>query len=100
MPALAATAEELAPQFHASEQAFQARFQPHAVAFLQAMFAKALHYALRPSAAAVPLLSTFSAVYLLDSTVVVLPAALTASFAGAAALPAPPPRKSFYCSIG
>jgi hypothetical protein len=82
MPALAATAEELEPQCHASEQAFQARFQPQAVAFLQAMFAHALHYAVVPSAAVVPLLSAFSAVYLLDSTVVALPAALAASFAG------------------
>jgi Transposase DDE domain len=82
MPALAATAEELEPQCHASEQAFQARFQTQAVACLQAMVAKALHYALLPSAAAVPLLSTFSAVSLLDSTVVALPAALTAYFAG------------------
>jgi hypothetical protein len=82
MPALAATAEELEPQCQVSEQAFQARFQTQAVAFLQAMFAQALQYALVPSAAVVPLLSAFSAVYLLDSTVVALPAALTAYFAG------------------
>ena len=82
MPALAATAEELEPQCHASEQAFQARFQSQAVAFLQALFAHALHAAVVPSAAVVPLLSAFSAVYLLDSTVVALPAALAASFAG------------------
>jgi Transposase DDE domain len=82
MPALAATAEELEPQCHASEQAFQARFQPQAVAFLRTMFAQALQYASVPSATVVPVLSAFSAVYLLDNTVVALPAALTAYFAG------------------
>jgi hypothetical protein len=82
MPALAATAEELEPACHASEQAFQARFQAPAVAFLQAMFAHALQYAVVSRAAVVPVLSAFSAVYLLDSTVVALPAALATAFAG------------------
>ena len=79
---IAATAEQLDPACRLSPQAFPSRFTPQAVAFLQAMFALALQQRLPHPHLVLPLVSTFSAVYLLDSSQVTFPDTLQEQFAG------------------
>lgn len=80
--AVADTAEDLAPACQVSEQAVEGRFNQRAVAFLQAMFRVALQQTIPQPAMVAPLLSAFSAVYLLDSSTVCLPDSLKDEFAG------------------
>lgn len=79
---LAATAEELEPKCQVTEQAFNERFNSKAVAFLQAMFAFALQQNVPHRNLVLPLLSAFSAVYLLDSSNIPLPEALETMYKG------------------
>lgn len=76
------TAEDLDPSCQVSEQAFDARFTAQAVAFMQAMLAHSLQCSLPDSSAVVPLLETFSAVYILDSSTVSWPESLGSDFVG------------------
>jgi hypothetical protein len=80
--ALAGVAEDLDPCCDATEQAFQERFTPEAVAFLQAMLAQALQQRVPQPAVVRPLLAVFAAVYILDSSTVSLPETMKAMFAG------------------
>ena len=76
------TAEELNPACQVSEQAFDARFTAQAVAFMQTMLAHCLQCGLPDSSSVVPLLQSFSALYLLDSSTISLPDALKSDFVG------------------
>src|ERR1044071_917203 len=80
--ALTATAEQLDSSCQVSQQAFHLRFTPQAVAFLQSMLLVALHYSLPHPQLVLPLVSAFSAVYLLDSSAVAFPDSLQDQFAG------------------
>ena len=63
-------------------QAFKERFNAFAVKFLEAMFAEALKMTAPVGDRVVPLLEFFSAVYLLDSSVITLPDSLKDDFRG------------------
>jgi hypothetical protein len=82
LPTLAATAEHLDPDCDATEQAFDLKFTPEATAFVQAMFALALHMSTVHPTIVLPLLSSFSAIYILDSSTVSLPESLKEHFVG------------------
>jgi Transposase DDE domain len=79
---LAKAAHKINPKINVSGQAFKERFNAHAVAFLKAMFAEALKTTAPASDQVVPLLEVFSAVYLLDSSTVVLPESLQGAYQG------------------
>jgi hypothetical protein len=82
LPRLVTVAEELEPDCVVSEQAFDQRFTEAAAAFLQVMFAGLLQQTIPQAAQVVPLLSAFSAVYLMDSSTVPLPESLQLELAG------------------
>lgn len=79
---LAKVAHKLDPQITVGGSAFKARFNALALAFLKAMFAAALKLSAPAAPQVVPLLESFSAVYLLDSSVVTLPDSLQQFFRG------------------
>jgi hypothetical protein len=82
LSAVAAMAEELDPRCRVSAQAIDERMTKAAVSFLQAMLLWVVQQTIPQPTLVVPLLSLFSAVYLLDSTVISLPSALRSEFAG------------------
>jgi hypothetical protein len=79
---LAKTAHKIDPTINLCGQAFKERFNAYAVAFLKAMFAEALKRTAPAADQVVPLLSTFSAVYLLDSSTIILPESLQDDYRG------------------
>jgi len=79
---LAQAAHQLNPKITVKGGAFKARFNAYAVAFLKTMFAEALQLSAPAAPQVVPLLTSFSAVYLLDSSVVTLPDNLKQLFLG------------------
>ena len=79
---MAKTAQQIDPEVQVTKQAFKERFNPKAVAFLQAMLAEALTLTTPQAPQVVPLLAAFTAVYLLDATTVAWPETLTAEFPG------------------
>jgi hypothetical protein len=98
---LAVMAHRLKETVDVTGQAFKARYTEVAVNWLKAMLVEALRLS-APSAASdvVPLLQRFSAVKLLDSSVVPLPKTLKKNIRAAAAL-GPKPRSKFtWSSIG
>lgn len=82
LQSLASTAEHLDPSCKLSPQAFHSRFTSQSVAFLQTMLALALHKHPHHCHLLLPLASTFSALYLLDSSQVSLPDSLKNQFPG------------------
>lgn len=78
---LAKVAHKLKPAVTVKGQAFKARCTAYAVAFLKAMFVEALQLSV-PAAQVLPLRARFSAVYLLDSSVVTLPERLKQQYQG------------------
>jgi hypothetical protein len=82
LPRLSKTASKIDPKVKVSGQAFKERFTDFAVKFLKAMFAEALKVTAPGEAQIVPLLSSFSEVNLLDSSVVNLPDAVAKEFPG------------------
>ena len=83
MPQLAVFAKRLNPALAVTGQAFKERFTPVAVQWLKALLVAALQLSLPVgSPPLVPMLQTFSAVYLLDSSVVPLPDNLRKDFPG------------------
>jgi len=79
---LAKTAHTINPEISVTGQAFKERFNAFAVEFLKAMFAEALKLTAPAANRVPPLLEVFSAVYLLDSSVVTLPDTLKDDFRG------------------
>jgi hypothetical protein len=65
-----------------SAQGLDQRFTPQAAACLQAVLAAAVQHLVRSDPVALPLLRRFTAVYLLDSTTIVLPDALRSIWQG------------------
>ena len=83
LPQLAVFAKRLNPALAVTGQAFKERFTPVAVQWLKALLVAALQLSLPVgSPPLVPMLQTFSAVYLLDSSVVPLPDNLRKDFPG------------------
>lgn len=83
LPQLAVIAHRIEAAVSVTGQAFKARYTKVAVTWLQAMLVEALRLSVPPAAAdLVPLLQAFSAVKLLDSSVVPLPAPLKKEFPG------------------
>jgi hypothetical protein len=83
LPQLAVYAKRLNPDITVTGQAFKERFTPYAVAWFKELLVSALQLSLPPgSPSLVPMLQSFSAVYLLDSSVVPLPAGLKKDFPG------------------
>jgi Transposase DDE domain len=78
---LAKAAHKINPKIALTGQAFKERFNAFAVEFLKAMFAEALKMT-APAGRTVPLLEVFSAIYLLDSSVITLPDSLKDDFRG------------------
>lgn len=83
LPQLAVMAHRLDNTVSVTGQAFKERYTARAVAWLQALLAEALRLS-APAAASdiVPLLQGFSAVHLLDSSVLPLPATMEKTFPG------------------
>jgi hypothetical protein len=79
---LAKTAHRINPEVEVTGQAFKERFNDAAVDFLKAMFVEALNLTAPQVAQAIPLLSAFSEVNLLDSSSVFLPESLKESYPG------------------
>jgi hypothetical protein len=79
---LAKAAHRINPDISVTGQAFKERFNAFAVEFLKAMFAEALKLTAPAADRVPPLLEVFSAVYLLDSSVVTLPDTLKDDFRG------------------
>jgi len=79
---LAKAARRINPDVEVTGQAFKERFNAAAVDFLKAMFVEALNVTAPQAAQAVPLLSVFSEVNLLDSSSVLLPESLKESYPG------------------
>jgi Transposase DDE domain len=79
---LAKAAHTINPEISITGQAFKERFNAFAVEFLKAMFAEALKLTVPATDRVLPLLEVFSAVYLLDSSVVTLPDTLKDDFRG------------------
>jgi DDE family transposase len=79
---LAKAAHKINPEINLSGQAFKERFNAYAVAFLKAMFAEALKTTAPAADRVAPLLEVFSAVYLLDSSTVILPESLQGAYQG------------------
>ena len=79
---LAITAHKINPQLAVTGQAFKARFNAYAVDFLKAMFGVALALSVPQADPVLPLLSVFSAVYLLDSSTIILPESLEQDYRG------------------
>lgn len=79
---LAKTANQIDPQVAVTGQAFKARCNSYAVAFLKAMFAVVLGMTLPAAEQVVPLLEIFSAVYLLDASTITLPESLAKDYPG------------------
>jgi hypothetical protein len=83
LPQLAVYAKRLNPEISVTGQAFKERFTPCAVQWLKALLGAALQLSLPPgSPPLAPMLQSFSAVYLLDSSVVPLPEGLQKDFPG------------------
>jgi hypothetical protein len=97
---LANVAHKIYPKVVVSGQAFKGRFNDYAVKFLKAMFTQALELTLPRSEQIVPLLSNFSAVYLLDSSTVPLPESLKKNIRVAVEQALRRRPKSIYSSIG
>ncbi len=74
--------EKLHPGVSVSDQGLDQRFNEKAVAFMKAMFATALQLSPGLSADLLPVLSFFSAVYILDSSSVAFPESLQEVFPG------------------
>lgn len=79
---LAKTAHQIKASVQVTGQAFKERFTASAVAFLKAMWVEALKLTAPAAPQVVPLLSTFSAVYALDSSVITLPEKLHPDYPG------------------
>jgi hypothetical protein len=79
---LAKAAHKIDPTINVCGQAFKERFNAYAVVFFKAMFAEALKTTAPAADQVVPLLSIFSAVYLLDSSTVILPESLQGNYPG------------------
>jgi hypothetical protein len=79
---LAKAAHRINPDIEVTGQAFKERFNDAAVEFLKAMFVEALSVTAPQAAQAIPLLSAFSEVNLLDSSSVLLPESLKESYPG------------------
>ena len=79
---LAKAARKINPLIEVCGQAFKRRLTAFAVDFLKACFAQALQLTAPTCAPIVPLLSSFSAVYLLDATTIALPDGLQKQFPG------------------
>jgi hypothetical protein len=82
LPNLAGVARKLEPKCDASEQAFDLKFNAGGLLFLETMFAIALQQTVTDSSLVLPLVSVFSAVYILDSSTISLPQGLKDKFAG------------------
>jgi hypothetical protein len=79
---LGAVIEKLHPAVSVSDQGLDQRFNKRAVSFMEAMFALALRQTLGVGSDLLPVLASFSAIYILDSTSVVLPQSLQSVFLG------------------
>jgi len=79
---LAATMQALELECDVSEQALDERFNKEAKEFLQTMFVEALKQSLPEQEKQTNILSTFKAVYLIDSSTVSLPDILKEEFTG------------------
>lgn len=79
---LSSVARQIDKKCDASEQAFEKKFTKKALEFLQAMFAMLMRENVAGTSEIIPLISTFAAVYVLDSTTVNLPANLKQQFPG------------------
>jgi hypothetical protein len=79
---LSSVARQIDKKCDASEQAFDKKFTKKALEFLQAMFAIVLKENVPGANAIIPLISVFTAVYVLDSTTVSLPESLKEQFPG------------------
>jgi hypothetical protein len=79
---LAKAAHKINPEINLSGQSFKERFNAYAVAFLKAMLAEALKTTAPAADRVTPLLEVFSAVYLLDSSTVILPESLQEAYQG------------------
>jgi hypothetical protein len=82
-----ATGEDLAQAaalcgVEVSPQAVEQRYTPRLVAFLKGLFGKAMQEMVQSSRSLAPLLERFIQVVIVDSTTIVLPAALAAEFPG------------------
>jgi hypothetical protein len=77
-----ASLESMAADLHLSPQALQQRLGPKAVAFLQALLAEALRKVQQAQPERLGLLDRFAAVYVEDTTYLVLPADLAEEFPG------------------
>ena len=65
-----------------SSQGFDQRFTPQAAACLRAVLGAAAHQVIAADPVAIPLLQRFNGVYVLDSTVIMLPDALASEWQG------------------
>lgn len=79
---LSSVARQIDKNCDASEQAFEKKFTKKALEFMQAMFAIVMRENLPQSGAIIPLISAFTAVYVLDSTTVSFPESLKEQFPG------------------
>lgn len=79
---ISSIARQIDKKNDASEQAFEKKFTKKAVEFIQAMFAIVMKENIEGANAIIPLLSAFTAVYILDSTTVSLPESLKKQFPG------------------
>lgn len=79
---LAKAAHRINHEVEVTGQAFKERFNDAAVAFLKAMFVEALKVTAPQAAQAIPLLSAFSEVNLLDSSSVLFPESLKENYPG------------------
>lgn len=79
---VAKTAQRIKSEVALTGQAFKARCNEFAVAFLKAMFVEALQLAAPSAPQVVPLLQVFSAVYLLDASTIAFPDSLKEDYQG------------------
>lgn len=79
---LAQAAHRINSEIEVTGQAFKARFNKYAVAFLKAMFVEALKMTAPGAAQSIPLLSVFSEVNVLDSSSVQMPESLKEQYQG------------------
>lgn len=79
---LAKAAHRINPDVNVTGQAFKERFNDAAIAFLKAMFVEALNLTAPQAAQAIPLLSAFSEVNLIDSSSILLPESLKERYPG------------------
>jgi hypothetical protein len=79
---LSSVARQIDKKCDASEQAFDKKFTKKALEYLQTMFAIVMRENVPGANAIIPLISAFTAVYVLDSTTVSLPESLKEKFPG------------------